>query len=452
MHTFIRRSAVLLLLCVLFTACSSTATGTSKSGSPSPLPTSATPISTPPLQAAPYPTYTATGDTCPASISFITNCQTPESMRAAYGITPLIQKGYTGQGQTVVDIVSYGSPTLQRDMDAFDQQFNLPPITVKQISPLNEPVSGSASDQASWAGETTLDVQIIHALAPGANIVVLVSPVAETEGTIGLPEFRKLLQYAIDNKLGTIISNSWGASEATLKDAAGQAELKLWDALLEKATTQDGLTLLASSGDNGATDFTDLAGKHLATTQTTSFLNDSPWVTSVGGTSLLRQGGSFNETAWNSNNGATGGGFSAIYPTPSYQQKLPASVISALKNRRGVPDVAGNADPSTGLAMYEDGSWSTAGGTSAAAPMWAALIAIANQMAGHPLGFINPAIYQIGTSARYQQDFHDITSGNNSIGEVIGFNAIAGWDPVTGFGTPNAVNLLPDLIAGAKSS
>ena len=115
-------------------------------------------------------------------------------------------------------------------------------------------------------------------------------------------------------------------------------------------------------------------------------------------------------------------------------------------------DVSGNADPGTGLAMYENGSWSTAGGTSAAAPMWAALIAIADQMAGHPLGFINTALYKISTSTRYLQDFHDITSGDNSSGEVVGFSAIPGWDPITGLGTPNAVNLLPDLITTTKSS
>jgi len=373
-------------------------------------------------------------------------------MRAAYGITPLIQKGYTGQGQTIVDIVSFGSPTLQKDMDVFDQQFNLPPITIKQFSPLNEPISGSASDIAGWADETTLDVEIIHALAPGANIVVLTSPVAETEGTVGLPEFRKLLQYTIDNKLGTIISNSWGASEATLKDAAGQAELQLWNTLLQQATTQNGLTLLASSGDNGVTDRASLTGTALATTPTSSFLNDSPWVTSVGGTALHRNGTAFSETAWNSGNASSGGGFSAFYATPSYQQLLPASVQSIMKNRRGLPDVAGDADPSTGLAMYENGTWNVAGGTSAAAPMWAAIVAIANQMAGHSLGFINPALYKIGTSARYLQDFHDITSGDNTNGQVVGFNAIPGWDPVTGLGSPNAVNLLPDLIAASKTS
>ncbi len=451
MHTLFRRLMVLCLLCVLFTACSSTASGTSAGGGkPSPTVTRATPVPT--LPPAPYPTYAATGDTCPASVAFLTDCQTPESMRAAYGLTPLIQQGHTGQGQTVVDIVSYGSPTLQKDMDVFDQQFNLPPITIKQISPLNEPGSGSATDRTGWAQETTLDVEIIHALAPGANIVVLISPVAETEGTIGLPEFRKLLQYTIDNKLGNIVSNSWGASEATLKDAASQAEIQQWNTLLQTATAQDGLTLLASSGDNGATDFTDLAGKHLATTPTSSFPNDSPWVTSVGGSALHRNGPDFAETAWNSGNASSGGGFSAFYSTPSYQQLLPASVQSIMKNRRGLPDVAGNADPATGLAMYEDGSWSTAGGTSAAAPMWAAVVAIADQMAGHPLGFINPALYKLGTSARYLQDFHDITSGNNNSGEVVGFDAIPGWDPITGLGTPNAVNLVPDLISASKSS
>lgn len=446
MHILLRRLFVLSLLCVLFTACSTAGSGSHSSTSA----TKAPPTSTPSLQPAPYPTYAAAGDTCPIDISSLVDCQTPGSMRAAYGITPLIQKGYTGQGQTIIDIVSFGSPTLQRDMDAFDQQFGLPPITIQQISPLNEPASGSSNDRSGWAGETTLDVEIIHALAPGAKIVVLISPVAETEGTIGLPEFRKLVQYTIDHKLGTIISNSWGASEATLKDAAGQAELQQWNTLLQQATTQDGLTFLASSGDNGATDFTDLAGTTLATSPTSSFLNDNPWVTSVGGTSLHRNGTTFGESAWNSGEASGGGGFSAFYSTPSYQKLLPSSVQGIMNNRRGLPDVSGDADPATGLAMYENGSWATAGGTSASAPMWAALVAIANQMAGHPLGFINPALYKVGTSAHYLQDFHDITVGNNTEGVVVGFSAIPGWDPVTGLGSPNAVNLLPDLIAASN--
>ena len=193
------------------------------------------------------------------------------SMRAAYGIAPLIQKGFTGKGQTVVDIVSFGSPTLQQDVDTFDKQFNLPPITIQQISPLNVPEYDPHHDKAGWASETTLDVEIIHALAPDAGIVVLTSPVAETEGTVGLPEFRQLMQYTLDHKLGTIISQSWGASEATLKDAAGQAEIQKWDALYKQLTTQDGFTILSASGDNGATDYSDLNATKLSASPTTSF-------------------------------------------------------------------------------------------------------------------------------------------------------------------------------------
>jgi subtilase family serine protease len=373
-------------------------------------------------------------------------------MRIAYGIAPLIQQGETGQGQTIVDLVSFGSPTLQQDLTVFDQQFGLPAITLQQISPIHEPVSDPRHDRPGWGDETTLDVEIMHALAPGAKIVVLTSPVAETEGTIGLPEFRQLLQYTIDHKLGTIVSNSWGASEMTLKDAAGQAEIQKWDTLFKQATTQDGITLLSSSGDHGATDFLDLQGTKLSPTPTTSFPSDDPWVTSVGGTSLKRLAQTFRETAWSS----SGGGFSAFFSEPSYQQSLPESVQNLLQHRRGVPDVAGDADPATGLAMYENGSWSTAGGTSASAPLWAALVAIADQMAGHPLGFLNPALYTIASSTRYLHDFHEITIGNNSVNtqgvQVKGYNAVPGWDPITGWGTPNAERLLPDLIATTGAS
>jgi subtilase family serine protease len=372
-------------------------------------------------------------------------------MQTAYGVAPLIAKGDTGKGQTIIDIVSFGSPTLQQDIDTFDQQFGLPPITIQQISPLNEPVSDPHNDRSGWADETTLDVEIMHAMAPGANIVVLTSPVAETEGTAGLPEFRKLIQYTIDHKLGNIISLSWGASEATLKDTAGQAEVAAWNTLLQQATTKDGITFFASSGDNGATDYTDVNEQNLADTPTSSFPNDNPWVTSVGGTTLDRNGTSFSEVAWNQ----SGGGFSAFYTEPSYQQALPASVQSLMQKRRGLPDVSGDADPNTGLAMYEKGAWSTAGGTSASAPLWAALAAIADQMAGHALGFINPALYKIASESNYQRDFHDITVGNNSVAtngtEVQGYSATTGWDPITGLGSPNAVNLLPDLITTAQS-
>src|SRR6266702_1299995 len=401
----------------------------------------------------PSPTSTAIA-VCPASLVG-TNCRTPYDMRVAYSVQSLLERGFTGKGQTIVDIVSYGSPTLQQDMDTFDQQFGLPPITINVLSPLGtKPVDPtSVKDLAVWAGETTLDVQIIHAIAPDAGIVVLTSPVDETEGTIGLPQFLQLEQYAITNHLGNIISQSFGASEVTLNDATGKQEVQKWDAFFKQATTQQGITFFASSGDNGPTDYANVQLK-LSSTPTTSFPTDDPWVTSVGGTSLNREGTAFQESVWNGSGGASGGGFSIFFSTPSYQMTLPTSVQNQLNNRRGVPDVAGDADPSTGLAFYtSDGGWTLAGGTSASAPLWAAFMAIANQMAGHPLGFINPALYKLATSSAYAQDFHDIIVGNNSISnsQVQGYPAVPGWDPVTGLGTPVLDKLLPDLIATLHS-
>jgi subtilase family serine protease len=389
---------------------------------------------------------------CPASLG--TDCRTPNDMRVAYSVQSLLERGFTGKGQTIVDIVSYGSPTLQRDMDTFDQQFGLPPITIKVLSPLGTtPVDHPATkDLAGWAGETTLDVQIIHAIAPDAGIVVLTSPVNETEGTIGLPQFLQLEQYAVTNHLGNIISQSFGASEVTLNNAAGKQEVQTWDAFFKQATTQQGITFFASSGDNGATDYSDLQATKLSPIATTSFPTDDPWVSSVGGTTLQRDGTAFQETAWNSNGGASGGGYSSFFSTPTYQMTLPTSVQNQLNNRRGVPDIAGDADPSTGLAIYSsDGGWTLGGGTSASAPLWAAFMAIANQMAGHPLGFINPTLYKLAASSTYAQDFHDITIGNNNVDrdgvQVQGYPAVTGWDPVTGLGTPVLDKLLPDLIA-----
>ncbi len=378
----------------------------------------------------------------------VQTCLTPHAMRVAYGIDSLIQQGFTGKGQTIVDLVSFGSPTLQQDMKVFDQTFNLPPADVQVISPLHVPSYDPRHDKIGWAQETEMDVQIIHALAPEAKVIVLQSPVAETEGIVGLPQYRQLQHYIIDHQLGYIVSMSWGASELTLQDAQGQQELQLWNDLFQQGTTQDHITYVAASGDTGATDYID-ENNNLGHVHTIGFAADSPWVTGVGGTTLRSNNGStFQETAWSGSEG----GFSSFYQMPSYQNLLPPEVQQEFNNRRGVPDVSADGDPNTGLPVYLNGQWSIAGGTSASAPIWAAVAAIANQIAGHPLGFINPGLYKLAASATYHQDFHDITQGNNSnvLAGVTGYTAAPGWDPVTGLGTPNAEHLIPDLIAALK--
>jgi subtilase family serine protease len=375
---------------------------------------------------------------------------TVAEFRKSYGVDQLIAKGFTGKGQSIVDIVSFGSPTLISDVAAFSQRYDLPTADIQQLYPVGA-VNFDTNNKkmVGWMGETELDVEIIHALAPDAKIVVLASPVDETEGTVGLPEFLKMEQYAFDNHLGAIVSQSWGASEATLKDAAGQATIAQWDAFFQ-STTKQGITYLASSGDTGATDWSDFASTQLSPVPTTSFPTDDPWVTSVGGTTVETSATQQREVAWP----GSGGGFSAFNATPDYQKGVAGTSATPFGGKRGVPDVSANANPATGLLFNNGGEWTGAGGTSASAPLWASLVAIANQMAGRNLGFINPALYQLAASGTAARDFNDITVGNNNVdskGVVVqGFNAVAGWDAVTGLGSPNAPNLIPDLIAATK--
>lgn len=390
-------------------------------------------------------------DTCPNELQGIATCQTPHSMRVAYGMESLIERGLTGKGETVVDIVSFGSPSLQRDLDVFDQRFNLPSIKLQILSPIGTvPFNPANSDMNSWATETTLDVEIIHALAPGANIVVLTSPVDETEGIVGLPQFLQLEQYAVAHHLGQIFSQSYVASETTLDNPAGRQLVQTYTSFYQQITTQQGWTVLTGSGDHGATDYSDVAATKFSPTPIVNFPADVPWVTAVGGTTLISSTNGTSETAWD----GSGGGFSKFFAEPDYQQGLSQSLQNELNKRRGVPDIAANADPLSAMAVYIDGQWQQVGGTSAATPTWAAIIAVADQMAGRPLGFINPALYKIATSSQATSDFRDIISGNNSFNQgnvnVRGYTASAGWDPITGWGAPIGAKLLPALIASTN--
>jgi subtilase family serine protease len=393
-----------------------------------------------------FPTRMASGSLVGGRYLF-----TPDELRAAYNVTPLLRQGYTGAGQSVVVIESYGNPSLARDVAAFNAHYGLPPADIQVLAPLGTvPYNSSNWLMRAWAYETDEDVETIHAMAPGARIVVLTSPVAENEGTSGLPQFLALERYAVEQHLGNVISQSWGATEVTLDTVAGRQTVAEWDSFFMDATLQDGMSFFASSGDHGATDYGNLQMTALSPTRTLSFPSDDPWVTSVGGTSLKRTGDTFHESGWS----GSGGGMSRFFSIPGYQLNLPDQVQSMLAGRRGVPDVAAAADFSAGLGIYVRGHWYPAVGTSTSAPFWAALGAIANQMAGHPLGFLNSGLYALLNTPQYPLDFNDLIAGNNSyVGHgvsVPGFNAAPGWDPVTGLGSPDAAHLLPDLIAQLK--
>lgn len=384
-------------------------------------------------------------------------CYDPDQMRTAYNETPLLNQGFDGRGQTIVVVDSYGSPTIQSDLATFDSSFGLPaPPSFQIIAPLGSvPFNPNDSTMVNWAYETTLDVEWAHAMAPGANIVLLTSPTAETEGAVGMPQFISIEQYALDHNLGQVISQSWGATEQTLDYPAGQEVINHFEVLYREAAAK-GVTVFASAGDSGTANV-GLDQTTIYPFPTVIYPASSEWVTAVGGTTLkIPPSGTYqSEVTWNDNPifgipYATGGGRSSLFAEPSWQLGLPASDQSLLRGARGIPDIAYNADIASGVLIYETfdpagAGWLPIGGTSAGSPQWAALTAVADQMAGHSLGYLNPTLYQLGQGPRAAADFHDITVGNNANEGVRGYPATAGWDATTGWGSPNAANLLHDL-------
>ena len=210
-----------------------------------------------------------------------------------------------------------------------------------------------------------------------------------------------------------------------------------------QAAAAMGVTVCVAAGDDGSTDGVTDGLNHV------DFPASSPNVLACGGTDLVASGNTItSETVWNelaNNEGATGGGISDVFPLPSYQSSagVPPSANPGGHVGRGVPDVAGDADPSTGYVTLVDGQSGVIGGTSAVAPLWAALIALINQSVGKPAGFINPTLYQNAGSA---QDFNDITSGSNGA-----YSAGTGWDACSGLGSPRGAQVAAVLGAGAAS-
>jgi subtilase family serine protease len=382
--------------------------------------------------------------------SFGTPCYSPQQIRKAYGVTAILNAGYTGADQTIIIIDSFGSPTIAQDLKTFDAGYGLPdPPSFTVLAPLGTvPFNPNNSDQVGWAAETTLDVEWAHAMAPGANVVLLTSPVSETEGVHGMPEFLSLEEYALDHNLGKIISQSWGATENTLFDPAGQKVIADFEGFYQAAAQQN-VTVLASSGDSGSSNV-EINGTTYYPFPTVGFPASSPFVTAIGGTSLFAtESGNYQfEITWN----GSGGGVSQQFSEPQYQYLLPASVQQTLDNHRGIPDVAYNADPSTTILIYfsflgqNAAGYYSIGGTSEGSPQLAGIVADANQLAGHPLGFLNPKLYSLGASGRQSQFFHDITFGSNAINDgVPGYSATVGWDFTTGWGTPNLGKLVWEL-------
>ncbi|HKN99017.1 MAG TPA: S53 family peptidase, partial [Pseudonocardiaceae bacterium] len=394
-------------------------------------------------------------------------CYGPAQLQAAYGLAPLYARGVQGQGTTIAVVDSFGSPTIRHDLAVFDQAYRLPAAKLTVIQPAGKvpPYDGTAN-RAGWAGETTLDVEWAHAMAPLANIVVVATPTSEDEGTTGFPEIVRAEEYVVDHHLADVISQSFGATEETFPSK--EALLALRGAYVD--AYRHGVTVLASSGDSGATDATATTG--LYTRPVTSWPDSDPLVTGVGGTRLsLAANGARTapDVVWNDtydtaaqryiegddgpNALATGGGRSTVFDRPVYQVRV-ASVVG---DRRGVPDIAMSGSCAGAVNVYQSFAGQPAGwyptcGTSEASPLFAGIVALAAQQAGHPLGLLNPALYSMAET--HAPGLVDVTRGDNTVSftqhgkpvTVHGFTAGPGYDLASGVGTVNAALFVPELV------
>ena len=381
------------------------------------------------------------------------SCYAPHLFRVAYGIQPLLDKGIDGRGETVTVLAPAPSPSapaspppgsnqppaatdIRQDLAAFDSMFRLPAARIQVVTTL----AGAA---APWAasGEEVGDFEKLHTVAPAATLRVVLMPSNVLDSAANATaDMLAGLRLAVS---GTdVASISWSLGEHYFT----KAQVAEMHSILLGAAAHH-VTVTASSGDNGALSDDDF-GKPV---KEVSLPASDPLVLAVGGTTLTANpstGTYIGETAWNQGSEASGGGFSHLYARPAYQDGVPG-----ISKMRGVPDVAGDAGEPGGTPIVAAAGSKTwilaASGTSGSAPLWGGLIALADQYAHHDLGFVNPLIYRIARSSSYSQAFHDITTGNNSVtaGQAIvtGYQAGPGWDPVTGWGSPNAQALIPLL-------
>jgi subtilase family serine protease len=405
--------------------------------------------------------------TCRATFGIA--CYQPFQLQKAYDLAPLFNRGIDGRGRTIVIVDSFGSPTIQADLKTFDQTFGLPdPPSFQVIQPAGavpdfpqDPFG--VSDRLSWAGETTLDVEWAHVMAPGARILLVETPTSETEGVQGFPEIVQAENFVIDHGLGDVISQSFGATEQTFPNADAIRGLRS----SAVNARRHHVTMLASSGDQGTGGLkSDLSC--CFPFPAVIWPSSDPLVTSTGGTQLnLDDAGNrlSPDIVWN----GAGGGVSAVFGRPGFQD----GVRHVVGGHRGIPDISLSSAVNGAVITFSSypnprGPNPTApnprfhlvAGTSEASPLFAGVVALADQAARHRLGFLNQRLYEM--AADHASGIVDVTTGSNPITfcnancgtpqeqdiTIPGFTAVAGFDLASGWGTIDAARFVPELARG----
>jgi kumamolisin len=359
----------------------------------------------------------------------------PQDLAAIYNFPT----GVTGAGQTV-GIIELGGGYRPKDLKTYFKNIHVAvtgTLSTVSVDQGNNAPGGDADV------EVMLDIEVVSAVAPGANVVVYFAPDASDKS------FLDAVEAAVHDKTNapSVISISWGGPEGGVTDTFSTQ----MDETMQAAAAL-GITVFVASGDSGAADEGPNEWDHVDSPAS------SPHVTAVGGTRILAQNGARQaEQVWNQNEadtqddsfGSSGGGISEVFPVPAWQAKiaLPPSANADAKPGRGVPDVAADADPASGYNVRVDGQNMVIGGTSGAAPLWAALIALINQQNGARVGFINPAL----CASAGGTPFNAITGGDNKVGaSEVGYNAGAPWNACTGLGTPNGQEVAKILDSSSK--
>ena len=366
--------------------------------------------------------YTPTG-IIPAANAMVTS-YTPPQVAQLYNFPSNLD----GTGQCIA-LIELGGGYRQQDLSTYFQQLGIPTPQIVGVS-VNGAQNSPAGDPNSADGEVALDIEVVGSIAPGARIAVYFAPNTDRG-------FLDAITRAIHDTTNapSLISISWGGPESSWTTQAMQTMDQAF-----QAAAALGITVCCAAGDNGSSDGVNDHHAHV------DFPASSPYVLACGGTRLTSTGGNVTEeTVWNdavTNGGATGGGISEQFELPAWQASM--NIPPSVNNRhigRGVPDVAGDADPQTGYQVYVDGQSTPIGGTSAVAPLWAALIALLNQKRGKAVGYLNPFLYQNYRQLAQNRALRDVTIGSNG-----DYKAGPGWDACTGLGTPDGSLLLTALV------